>query len=90
MDGDPLAASIGLATYFAQRNKGSFHNMYMTFTSDPHFIYLKDGMPLRAIIDEVKYAGVGYSTNLEKAFETVLKTAIMGNGFLSLKCLRLS
>lgn len=75
-NGRPMATSIGLAIYFAQRNTGWYHNQYMTFTSDPHFINIKEGANLCDCVKQVAKAGVGYSTNLEKAFLAILDTAI--------------
>ena len=76
MRGRPMATSIGLATYFAQHNTGHYHNQYLTFTSDPHFINLHEGASLLDCVKKVAEAGVGYSTNLEKAFLAVLETAV--------------
>ena len=76
MHGRPMATSIGLATYFAQHNTGAFHNQYMTFTSEPSFINLRDGASLLDCVKKVAEAGVGYSTNLEKAFLAILGTAV--------------
>ena len=75
-NGRPMATSIGLAIYFAQRNTGAFHNQYMTFTSDPHFINIKEGASLLDCVKQVAAAGVGYSTNLERAFREVLEVAV--------------
>ena len=74
--GRPMDTSIAMATYFAQRNKGAYHNLYMTFTSDPHFIELREGDTLAACVRKVQSAGVGLSTNLEKAFDYILHHAI--------------
>ena len=41
MCGRPLATSIGLAIYFAERNIGAYHNLFMTFSSDPDIVILK-------------------------------------------------
>ena len=76
MSGRPMATSIGLAIYFAQHNTGWYHNQYMTFTNDPHFVNIKEGASLNQCVKQVASAGVGYSTNLEKAFMEVLKTAV--------------
>ena len=76
MRGRPMATSIGLAIYFAQHNTGWYHNQYMTFTSDPHFINIKEGASLNQCVKQVASAGVGYSTNLQAAFVEVLKTAV--------------
>ena len=76
MRGRPMATSIGLATYFAQHNTGHYHNQYLTFTSEPSFINLREGASLLDCVKKVAEAGVGYSTNLEKAFLAVLETAV--------------
>ena len=75
MCGRPMATSIGLATYFAQHNTGHYHNQYLTFTSEPKFINIKEGASLLECVQQVAKAGVGYSTNLEKAFMAILDTA---------------
>ena len=75
-NGRPMATSIGLAIYFAQRNTGLFHNQYMTFTNNPHFVNIKEGASLLKNVQQVAEAGVGYSTNLEAAFRAVLSTAV--------------
>ena len=76
MDGRPMATSIGLATYFAQHNTGWYHNQYLSFTSSPSFINLNEGASLRECVQKVASAGVGYSTNLEAAFNKILETAV--------------
>ncbi len=76
MIGRPMATSIGLATYFAQRNHGDYHNLYMSFTDYPHFINLDGHTTLRDCVSYVEREGVGYSTNLNRAFATILQHAI--------------
>lgn len=75
MSGRPMATSIGLATYFAQHNTGWYRNQYMSFTDEPHFINIPEGASLHQCVKKVASAGVGYDTNLEKAFKTILDTA---------------
>lgn len=75
MYGRPIETSIGLATYFAQHNKGDYHNLYMTFTDNPHFITLNDNDSLYKTVEKVLNTDVGYSTNLEAAFNEVLNHA---------------
>ena len=41
MTGRPMATSIGLAIYFAERNVGAYHNLFMTFSSNPEIVVLK-------------------------------------------------
>ena len=76
MSGRPMDTSIGLATYFAQHNKGDYHNLYMTFTDQPHFIELREGATLAECIAKVMATDVGYNTNLEAAFDYILKHAV--------------
>ena len=75
-NGRPMATSIGLAIYFAQHNSGLFHNQYMTFTDNPHFVNIREGASLLENVQQVAKAGVGYSTNLEAAFRAVLSAAV--------------
>jgi hypothetical protein len=76
MRGRPMATSIGLAIYFAQHNTGYYRNQYMTFTSSPHFINIKEDASLYDCVKQVASAGVGYSTNLEAGFRAILDTAV--------------
>lgn len=75
-DYEPMAASIGLATYFAQRNKGAYHGMYLSFTDDPHFININDHWSAEQCFRYVEQQGVGYSTNLDRAMQAVYEVAV--------------
>ena len=72
----PLETSIGLAIYFAQRNKGAYSGLYMTFTDKPHFISIGKNDSLYDAVIKVKNTDIGYSTNLEAAFKYILNFAI--------------
>ena len=72
----PLHTSIGLATYFAERNKGAFHNLFMTFSAKPEFIKLEDFQSLAGKVRTVAKADWGMNTNLELAFEKILNLAV--------------
>ena len=74
MSGRPMACSVGLGIYFAERNTGPFHNRFMTFSSQPSWITLKDGMTLADKINSVP--SIVDNTNLEAAFDLVLQTAV--------------
>lgn len=76
MYGRPLETSIGLATYFAQRNNGAYSGLYMTFTDKPHFISIGKNDSLCDAVIKVKNTDIGYSTNLEAAFKYILNFAI--------------
>ena len=76
MWGRPMETSIGLATYFAQHNTGDYHGLYMTFTDRPHFIDISRETTLAGCVAKVNNTDVGYSTNLDRAFECVLNHAL--------------
>ena len=76
MRGRPMASSIGLAIYLAQHNVGAYRNQYMTFTDNPHFINLREGCSLLEAVQKTASAGVGYSTNLMKAMNEILRVAV--------------
>lgn len=76
MYGRPLYTSIGLAIYFAERNKGVYHGQYMTFTDRPHFISINDNDSLFTKVRQVEDTDIGYSTNLNAAFDYIRTTAI--------------
>ena len=75
MYGRPLATSVGLAIYFAQRSKGPFHNRFMTFSARPELVEIC-GRSLYEQINYVQNADWGFNTNLYSAFELILKTAV--------------
>ena len=74
MQGRPMATSVGLGIYFAERNKGAFHNKFMTFASRPSWITLSEGSSLSDKIARVP--DIYDNTNLEAAFDLILNTAI--------------
>lgn len=79
MYGRPIETSIGLATYFAERNTGAYHNLYMSFSERPHFISLDGKKSLKSKVEYAWTKDVGYSTNLAGAFDYVLNHAMTHN-----------
>ena len=75
MSGRPMATSIGLAMYFAERNKGAYHNLFMTFSRNPKFVELK-GNNITQKINFISKADWGRNTDLEKALLKILDVAI--------------
>ncbi len=75
MYGRPMATSIGLAIYFAERNKGDYHNLFMTFSARPQIVNLK-GETLEQKIVNTSQAEWGMNTDLKAAFDKVLDIAI--------------
>lgn len=78
MCGRPMATSIGLAIYFAERNKGEYHNMFMTFSSRPNIVEVKGETLYRKVRNASRADWCG-NTNLQAAFKKVLDIAIKGN-----------
>lgn len=74
--GVPMYTSVGLAMYFAERNKGVFANTFMTFSSDPQFVTLK-GDTLRDRVTSIE--SIVADTNLERGFKMVLDVAVKNN-----------
>jgi hypothetical protein len=74
MSGRPMASSIALAAYFAERNRGPYHNLFMTFSTEPQIVELQGD----TIFDKVRFirrADWDGSTNFEAAMNLVLKIA---------------
>ena len=76
MYGRPLATSVGLAVYFAERNTGAYHNMFMSFSATSRIQILK-GETLAQKISSIDMRDWMMNTNLEAAFRNVLKVAIL-------------
>ncbi|MBR1930691.1 MAG: DUF2828 family protein [Lachnospiraceae bacterium] len=74
-NGRPMASSIGLAIYFAERNHGDYHNLFMTFSADPQIVELR-GETLEQKISFTRKAEWGMNTNLKAAFDKVLSIAV--------------
>lgn len=75
MSGRPIMTALGLAIYFAQRNTGAYHNLYMTFSNRPKYQTIK-GKTLAQIFSHLDYSGWGMNTDCEAAFNLILDTAI--------------
>lgn len=79
MYGRPIEVSTGLGMYFAQKNRGAFHNLFMTFESDPHFVSLVEGDSFLGNLRRTFDADWGGSTDLNKACRTLLQFAKNNN-----------
>ena len=75
MNGLPLAVSIGLAIYNAQRVSGPFENMFMTFDSHPHLQRIDPNDTIYDIVAGLKSIN-SLNTDIEAAFDAILNAAI--------------
>lgn len=75
----PICSSVSLGIYFAQRNKGDFHNLMMTFSEEPSFISIKDGQTLHEITCSVLDTDWGLSTNFNAAMRAILDVCVQNN-----------
>lgn len=78
MSGDPMSVSVSLALYFAERNKGQFHNYFMTFSDECELQEVK-GDTLLKKFNNIEKDGYCGSTNLQSAFDAILESAIENN-----------
>lgn len=74
MCGIPMQVSISLAMYIAERNKGVWNNKFITFSTNPVFNML-NGKTLRERVFNLHRADWHQSTNIERVFDLILKTA---------------
>ena len=76
MMGLPMDISIGLAIYFAERNNGAYKDLFLTFSEEPKFVKLT-GSTLKEKVECINM--IVENTNIERAFDLILKTAIDNN-----------
>lgn len=74
MYGRPICSAVGLAVYFAQRNKGAYHNLWMSFSRDSKVQTLK-GETLAQQLAGLDTDHWDNNTDLERAFMHVLDIA---------------
>ena len=72
----PIAVSIALGIYFAEHNKGKFHNHFITFSDNPFLAEIKGSNIAEKIRSVVRDEYIGYSTNFVGVFECLLKSAV--------------
>ena len=69
-----VAVSLGL--YLADKNKGKFKDTFLTFSGSPELMHLKGNINQK--IDQMVKSNWDMNTNLNKAFEKILDTAVKG------------
>lgn len=78
MMGRPICTSVGLAIYFAERNTGAYHNMWMSF-SEKSDIQIIKGDTLAQKIQSMDMSAWRSNTNLKAAFVRVLDIAVQNH-----------
>ncbi|MGM9602181.1 MAG: DUF2828 family protein [Faecousia sp.] len=71
----PEAVALSLGIYFAERNKGAFHNHFITFSTNPRLVEIKG----KDIAEKVRYCASFNevaNTDLLKVFGLILNTAV--------------
>ena len=71
----PLNVAISLGMYCAEKAKGPFAGHFITFSSNPTFVEV-EGVDFCDKVVRMSDADWGGSTNVEAAFDLMLKTAI--------------
>lgn len=71
----PMETASSLAIYFAERNKGVFEGLFMTFSSRPNLFYVGSSESFNTKLRKIFDSEVGYSTNLQAAFYKILELA---------------
>jgi hypothetical protein len=72
-----LEVAVSLGLYLADKNTGKFKDTFLTFSSSPQLLHLKGN-----ILDKCKQmisSKWEMSTNLHRAFDKILQTAVEGN-----------
>lgn len=73
-----MDVAISLGLYVSERVHGTFKNHFLTFSSNPEIVSIK-GSNLKEKVRNISKSDWGMSTDLNKAFELILDTAITNN-----------
>lgn len=70
----PMATSVSLGIYFAERNTGAYQNLLMTFTDRPEMYELNPHATVASRVSEVM-RHVGFNTDLDLALKKIFDIA---------------
>ena len=71
----PADVALSLGMYFAERNKGQFHDHFITFSQSPQLVQIK-GKDFTERVHYCKSFGEVANTDLQAVFDLILNTAI--------------
>jgi len=71
-----LDVALSLGLYCADKNKGAFKDLFLTFSGDPELLKLKGTLSQK--LNQMNSSDWGMNTNLEAAFGKILETAKAG------------
>jgi hypothetical protein len=71
-----MDVAISLGLYCADKNKGKFKDTFLTFSSSPELLHLKGNIVQK--VQQMASSNWGMSTDLVKAMDKILKTAVSG------------
>lgn len=74
----PITVAVSLAIYFAKRNKGKFHDHFITFSTRPRLVEIKGDDIYEQALYCMNYNEVS-NTDLYEVFMLLLLTAIKNN-----------
>ena len=75
MSGRPMAVSISLAMYIAERNTGVWKDRFLTFSESPE-LQTVVGSTIASKVRNLSKASWGMNTDLQKTFDLILNTAV--------------
>ena len=75
MFGQPLAVATSLGMYLAERTKGEFRDMFLTFSENPELVKLQ-GDTVGERLRRISNANWGMSTDFTKAYQHILDVAV--------------
>lgn len=78
MNGTPIAVSISLAMYIAERNTGIWKDKFLTFSQRPE-LQIVTGSTIASRIRNLSRAAWDMNTDLQAVFDLVLNTAVRYN-----------
>jgi len=74
MYGEPLAIAISLGMYLAERSKGEFNDMFLTFDESPQLVKI-EGDNVQDRLSNISQSKWGMNTDFEKAYMHILRVA---------------